>query len=85
MSSKGIDPFSTTNSEIIEDSKLKHENIDIDVNQTKLNERNIKNNKKDFNTDENSIKIIKKDSFIENISARDIVIIKFPEEALIKN
>ena len=81
MSSKGIDPFSLTNSEIVVDSKLKNENIDIDVNQTKLNERNIKNNKKDFNTDENSIKIIKKDSFIENISARDIVIIKFPEEA----
>ena len=81
MSSKGIDPFSTTNSEIIEDSKLKNENIDIDVNQTKLNERNIENNTKDYNTDENSIKIIKKDSFIENISTRDIVIIKFPEEA----
>ena len=81
MSSKGIDPFSSTNSEIIEDSKLKNENIDIDVNQTKLNERNIKNNTKDFNTDDNSIKIIKKDSFIENISTRDIVIIKFPEEA----
>ena len=81
MSSKGIDPFSSTNSEIIEDSKLKNENIDIDVNQTKLNERNIKNYKKDFTTDDNSIKIIKKDSFIENISARDIVIIKLPEEA----
>ena len=81
MSSKGIDPFSSTNSEIIEDSKLKNENIDIDVNQTKLNERNIKNNTKDFNTDDNSIKIIKKDSFIENISTRDIVIIKFSEEA----